>query len=162
MGLLDKFKRTSDKVMMKQQKDNKAAISSVPTTDKTLEELNETKTVNQKAKTEAQSAVKSVKKVSKDDTKRAYRVLVKPLITEKGTYLASENKYIFEVAKDANKIEIKKAIEAVYNVSPIKVNIISVKGRKVRHGKVSGMTKDRKKAVVTLKSGESINVYEGV
>ncbi|KKR19937.1 MAG: 50S ribosomal protein L23 [Parcubacteria group bacterium GW2011_GWE2_39_37] len=93
---------------------------------------------------------------------RAYRVLVKPLVTEKASVVASENKYIFSVDRDANKIEIAKAINEVYGIKPTEVNVIRVKGKKVRHGKTQGQRKDWKKAVVTLPAGKSIKVYEGV
>ena len=106
---------------------------------------------------------KSVKAlVIKDDTKDAYRVLIKPMVTEKGTYLASQNKYLFEVARSANKISIKKAIKALYGVTPQSINVVSLTGKKVRYGKSKGRTKDRKKAIVTLAKGQSIEVYEGV
>jgi large subunit ribosomal protein L23 len=92
----------------------------------------------------------------------AYRVLVKPLITEKASVLGAENKYFFEVSKKANKIEIAKAINDVYGVKPVKVNIIRMSGKNVRYGRVIGKRKGWKKAVVTLKEGDSIKIYEGV
>ena len=73
-----------------------------------------------------------------------------------------ENKYFFEVKKDANKIEIAKAINDVYGVKPVSVNIMRVGGKKVRRGRTFGKRKDWKKDIVTLKKGESIKVYEGV
>ena len=115
-----------------------------------------------KKEKEVSASAAVVKKAKSENTKNAYKVLVKPLVTEKGTYLASENKYLFEVADNTNKVEIKKAIHALYGVSAIKVNIILKEGKKVRYGKASGFTKSTKKAIVTLKSGQSIQVYEGV
>ena len=61
-----------------------------------------------------------------------------------------------------NKIEIKKAIQAVYGVMPLKVNISNLSGKKIRLGRVQGVTKNKKKAIVTLKAGDKIQVYEGV
>jgi large subunit ribosomal protein L23 len=90
------------------------------------------------------------------------RALVKPLITEKASHLASENKYVFVIARGANKIETAKAIQAVYGVKPVDVNIINMKGKKVARGKVRGQRKDWKKAIVTLAKGDTIKVYEGV
>jgi large subunit ribosomal protein L23 len=92
----------------------------------------------------------------------AYRILVKPMVTEKATNLSAVNQYVFMVSIDANKIEVAKAIFEVYGVNPTSVNIIKSKGKKVNRGKVSGRRKDFKKAIVTLKKGESISVYEGV
>jgi len=115
-----------------------------------------------KKEKEVSASAAVVKKAKSENTKNAYKVLVKPLVTEKGTYLASENKYLFEVAGNTNKVEIKKAIHALYGVSAIKVNVILKEGKKVRYGKTSGSTKSTKKAIVTLKAGQTIQVYEGV
>ncbi|MFA6106871.1 MAG: 50S ribosomal protein L23 [Patescibacteria group bacterium] len=92
----------------------------------------------------------------------AYKVLIKPLVTEKASVLSSLNKYNFSVSLGANRIEVAKAIFEVYGIKPVKVNIINNKGKKVRYGKIKGVRKDWKKAVVTLPAGKSINVYEGV
>ncbi|MEA3449868.1 MAG: 50S ribosomal protein L23 [Patescibacteria group bacterium] len=89
-------------------------------------------------------------------------MLVRPLITEKAANLGSEDKYVFAVNKNANKIEIAKAINEVYGIKPIAVNIVRVGGKKVRHGRVQGRRKDWKKAIVTLPKGKTINIYEGV
>lgn len=107
----------------------------------------------------------AVKKESKDKEKnsgKAYKVLVRPLVTEKASIQGAQNKYFFEVAVDTNKVETAKAIKEVYGVSPISVNIINMKGKKVRRGRTTGKKKDWKKAIITLKKGESIKVYEGV
>lgn len=92
----------------------------------------------------------------------AFRVLVKPLITEKATELGTHNQYAFVVSRAANKIEVAKAIQAVYGVKPLGVNMISMKGKIVTRGRIKGQRKDWKKAIVTLKKGESIKIYEGV
>lgn len=89
-------------------------------------------------------------------------VLVRPLITEKATNLSAENKYVFVVSKNANKIEIAKAIKAIYGVKPIQVNLANVSGKKVARGKIKGQRSDWRKAIVTLAKGETIKIYEGV
>jgi large subunit ribosomal protein L23 len=104
----------------------------------------------------------SKSKSNKHDTKDAYKVLVKALITEKASYLKSENKYLFEVNPNTNKNEIKKAIYHVYGVWPSKINVSNLGGKNKRYGKNSGVTKARKKAIVTLKKGDSMELYEGV
>ena len=107
-----------------------------------------------------EKAGKEVKK--KKGVGRAYRILIKPLITEKAAILNTESKYVFSVATDANKIEITNAVEEVYGIRPIAVNIIKVSGKKVRYGRTFGKRKDWKKAIVALPKGKSINIYEGV
>ncbi|MFH1225862.1 MAG: 50S ribosomal protein L23 [bacterium] len=103
---------------------------------------------------------KPAKKIERKGRKIAHEVLIRPLITEKASGLAVINQYVFSVAPQANKIEIKKAIEELYGVSPIAVNIIKMRGKNVRSGRTQGQTKNWKKAIVTLKKGESIKVYE--
>jgi large subunit ribosomal protein L23 len=101
-------------------------------------------------------------KIAKNKTLRAYKVLVKPLVTEKATNLGALNKYVFMVDRDANKISVAAAIFEVYGLKPADVNIVKVKGKKVLRGQISGRRKDWKKAIVTLPKGKTIKVYEGV
>jgi len=117
-----------------------------------------------KPKAEASEPKKEVKakKAKKEETKEAYKVLVKPLVTEKATDLVSQNQYSFVVAAKANKIEIKKAIKSLYGLEPLTVNIINMRGKFVRTGKTSGKKKNWKKAIITLKAGDKIEIYEGV
>lgn len=92
----------------------------------------------------------------------AHKVLVRPLATEKASILGAESKYFFEVGIKANKIEIAKAIQEIYGVKPISVNIIRMGGKNVKYGKKTGQRKDWKKAIITLPKGQTIKVYEGV
>ncbi len=92
----------------------------------------------------------------------AGRVLIKPLITEKGSVMSVSGKYLFAVSGKANKIEIEKAIFEAYSVKPFKVNIINMEGKIKRHGRTAGKRKDWKKAIVTLPKGKTIQVYEGI
>ena len=91
-----------------------------------------------------------------------YDVLVRPLITEKGTYLSGMNKYPFEVRRESNKLQIKEAVELAFNVRVRDVNTMIMHGKMRRVGKNTGLTKDWKKAVVTLEPGQSIELFEGV
>ena len=93
---------------------------------------------------------------------RHYDVVVAPVITEKSTILSENNQVVFEVAIDANKTEIKDAIEALFNVSVTAVNTIRVKGKTKRFRGIPGRRKDVKKAVVTLKDGDVIDISEGL
>jgi large subunit ribosomal protein L23 len=111
---------------------------------------------------DAKSSASPDKIIPKKASSIAYRILVKPLVTEKASILASENKYIFEVSEQANKIEIAKAISHVYGIKPLRVAIIRLRGKKVTTRRIAGKRKDRKKAIITLPAGKSMNVYEGV
>lgn len=92
----------------------------------------------------------------------AHRVLVRPLITEKAANFGVLNKYAFVVAGNSNKVEVAKAVQAVYGVKPTGVNIVCVKGKAVARGRIKGRRSDLKKAIVTLKKGDTIQIYEGV
>lgn len=94
--------------------------------------------------------------------KLAREIIIKPVVTEKSVDLMQENKYCFEVAKDANKIEIKNAIEEIFKVTVVNVNTVNVHGKMKRMGRTQGMTASWKKAVVTLREGDSIEVFEGL
>ena len=85
--------------------------------------------------------------------------IVKTLVrTEKGTFLEPERKYLFQVAKNSNKIEIKKAVEEIYKVKVQDVNTSIVRGKLKRVRQEQGSTTPWKKAVVTLKEGQKIEV----
>ncbi len=88
----------------------------------------------------------------------SYGTLNVLLRTEKGTILAEKNKYLFSVRKDANKIQIKKAVEDIYKVKVADVNTQVVPGKLKRVRTQIGKTPDWKKAVVTLKEGQKINL----
>lgn len=95
--------------------------------------------------------------------KDIYRVIVKPLITEKSTdQQASCNKYTFKTDLRANKNEIKAAVEALFKVKVMDVRTCVYHGKRVRVGKNFGFKPEWKKAVVTIKEGDSIKLFEGV
>lgn len=92
-----------------------------------------------------------------------HQVVLRPLLTEKGTRLKEEgNQYIFRVAKTANKVEIRQAIEQLFKVSVLEVRTARVRGKVKRLGRFQGRRPDWKKAIATLKEGDSIELYEGV
>jgi len=82
--------------------------------------------------------------------KNSHDVIISPIITEASMARLAEKKYTFKVASDANKIEIKKAVEEIFKVSVAKVNTISVKAKNKRVGYHFGKTSEWKKAIVTL------------
>lgn len=87
-------------------------------------------------------------------------VIIAPIITEKTYTLANEqNKYTFKVHPDANKIEIKNAVEKLFKVKVVQVNTINVKPKKKRLGKFEGRTSKWKKAIVTLAPGDKIELF---
>ena len=88
-------------------------------------------------------------------------ILVRPLITERTTQLMAEGKYVFVVAKAANKIEIAKAVSEIFKVKVAKVNTVNVIGKKKRMGRTEGKRPDYKKAIVKLAPGETIEFFEG-
>jgi large subunit ribosomal protein L23 len=137
------------------------------TDSKPVVKAEEKKVVAKKPEEKKATVKKAVKKTTAPKSAKAgygtaYRILMRPVISEKATMANQENKYIFEVAIKANKIEIKKAIEEIYGVTPIAVNVMNQRGKFVRFGRKTGRTKDTKKAIVTLKKGDSITIYEGI
>lgn len=85
-------------------------------------------------------------------------IIIAPVITEKSASNAENNVYTFKVAKSATKTEIKWAVEKAFNVSVVKVNTLNTKPKDKRVGKYTGKTKTYKKAIVTLKDGENIEI----
>lgn len=157
MGILDKIKNK----VTTEKKDDAVKDSGKK---KVVKKTDDAVKVDDTKKKEVKKEVKKTSK-SKDSKKikgSAYRVLVKPLITEKVTELGEFNKYGFEVSVNTNKTEVAKAIKEVYGVTPISVNIMNMRGKRVRFGRTMGKKKDWKKAIITLKKGEKIEVYQGV
>jgi len=91
-------------------------------------------------------------------------VLIRPIITEKNTRLTEMGQYTFEVAPNANKIQVKQAVEKIFNVRVMAVNMLIVKGKrkrilKSRNFREYGRESNRKKAIVTLAQGETIDIF---
>ncbi len=91
-----------------------------------------------------------------------YEVLVKPNITEKSTLLQESGRYTFQVALKANKAQVTEAVEKNFNVTVLGVNITKVHGKRKRYGPRIKKKPDIKKAVITLKPGDRINLIEGL
>ena len=89
-------------------------------------------------------------------------ILVKPIVTEKTTALMEEGKYTFRVPLAATKIEIRQAVEQIFKVKVEAVNTMRYEGKMKRLGRYQGRRSDWKKAIVTLKPGETIEFFEGV
>ena len=95
--------------------------------------------------------------------KTAYDIIIKPIITEQSMEATEEKKYVFQVANDANKIEIKKAIEEIFGVKVEKVNTIRMEGKLKRNGRFVGRRANWKKAMVKLTAdSKTIEFFEGM
>jgi len=89
-------------------------------------------------------------------------IIIRPVVTEKSMDLLADNKYTFIVDKKANKTEIKSAIEHIFKVDVEKVYTMNIKGKPKRMGRFEGKRPDRKKAIVALKAGQKIRLFEGM
>ncbi len=94
--------------------------------------------------------------------KNPHDIILRPVVSEKAFGSVNEKRYVFEVAKDANKIEIRKAVEAVFDVKVDSVNTLRTLGKIKRQGRYSGRTPEIKKAYVTLKpDSKTIDFFDG-
>ena len=87
-------------------------------------------------------------------------ILIRPLVTEKSTALMEQGKYVFTVAKEANKIQIANAVAEIFKVKVVSVNTVNVLGKMKRMGRNAGKRSDYKKAIVKLAAGETIEFFE--
>ncbi len=88
-------------------------------------------------------------------------LVLTPKISEKAIYLAERGIYVFEVPSSTNKIEVAKAVEAAFKVNVTDVNMVITKGKLKRFKQILGRQKDVKKAMVKVKAGQTINLFEG-
>ncbi|MFH2063425.1 MAG: 50S ribosomal protein L23 [bacterium] len=148
MGILQKISKK------KAEEDVKSADEAI------VEPVEEKAVENKVSRKSAEKKPAASQKDVRPEHSFAYRIIRGPVLTEKSELLKMGGKYAFFVAENANKVEVAQAIKAVYGVDPVAVRMISVKGKLVRHGRFQGRRKDRKKAIVTLKSGDSISLAE--
>ncbi len=114
-----------------------------------------------KNKTAGKAAPSAAKEAPKQKQPRGgyiYGIVKAPHISEKATNLGAINQYVFEIFPKSNKIEVKKAIENIYGVDVLSVNIIKIPGKKRRVGRTEGFRPGYKKAVVTIKEGQKIEI----
>jgi len=148
MALLDFLKKKKDAGKSKKTEKKVAKVSAVKNTQKDAPAVKE--------KTEVAN-VKAAPARTKN-SKFSYDVIKQPHISEKASYLAEKNQYIFEVLPNYNKQEVKKAVEGIYNVDVLSVNVIKIPAKKRRLGRTEGFRKAYKKAVVTIKEGQKIEI----
>ena len=89
-------------------------------------------------------------------------VLIRPVVTEKSTYLHNQGKYIFQIAKWASKPQVKRAVEQAFNVRVVSVNTATMPGKQKRYGPRLVHTPSTRKAVVTVRPGDKIQIFEGL
>ena len=92
-----------------------------------------------------------------------YDIIIRPVVTEKTNIQKEEaNQVTFEVDRKANRIEVRRAIERIFNVKVVNVRTMQIRGKFKRRGRVLGKRRDWKKAIVTLRPGDRIEFFEGV
>lgn len=91
-----------------------------------------------------------------------HEILIRPIISEKNTLLNERGQYVFEVDTRANKIMVRQAVEELFKVDVTAVNIMNVKGKRRRTRQGYGTTRTWKKAIVTLRPGQRIELFQGV
>jgi len=98
------------------------------------------------------------KTAAKESTGPAHRILLRAVISEKSTRQGKDNQYFFEVPPTVTKPEIRSSVQMVYGIKPLAVNIVRLRGKSVRYGRATGRTIQRKKAIVTLPPGKTIDI----
>ncbi len=142
---------------------NKIRFWQRPTKDESKKKAKE-KVASAAKPTPKKAEIKEEIKILKTKAKSGYanKILLRPLVTEKSATLGVFRKYTFEIAPQANKTEVTRAIYDLYGEKPIAVNILKISGKKVRYGRILGQRKNWKKAVVTFAPGVKLELYEGV
>lgn len=92
--------------------------------------------------------------------KNSYEVLIRPIVTEKNVKLSEQRQYVFEVAPNANKIDVQKAVEEAFNVKVVSVNIINVRKKAKKVGRFAGRCAAVRKAIVKLADTDKLDIYE--
>jgi len=152
MALLDRFKKLRKEDEGERGKEEKKESLSVPPVGRKV-----TAPEAEKKPVSLADAPRK-RKEKKGSTVLAYRILKSPHVTEKASRLAKENQYIFKIFSQANKIQVKKAVEELYNVDVLKVRIIRIHSKRKRVGGVEGKKKGYKKAIVKIKQGQKIPI----
>jgi len=142
MAILDFLKNNNDVEKAKSTK-KPAKVSAV-------------KKAESKEKLESAPVKASVDKTR--NTKFSYEAIKQPHISEKASYLAEKDQYVFEILPNYNKNEVRKSVEGIYGVNVLSVNIIKIPAKKRRLGKTQGFRKAYKKAIVTIKEGQKIEI----
>lgn len=97
-------------------------------------------------------------KTSSNTAHLAHAILVRPIVTEKSTRGGAQSQYTFEVSTSASKADVRRSVHHLYGVTPVAVNMLTLRGKVVRFGRTYGRTVTSKKAVITLPAGKTIDV----
>lgn len=156
MGLLDKIKQNKTEKKSADEKKaedvSKSAVEKKPASSPS-DDAKKKPAKKAAAKKPATTGVR---------TQDAYRILLRPMLSEKTTMQEGRGQYTFVVADTATKVQVKDAVKAVYGIRPAKVNMMHVEGKSMRFGKYRGRRSDFKKAVVIMPKGTKIDIHEGV
>lgn len=158
MSLWSKLKQSVKQDVKKEAKDAQVEVADKKKETKKSPEKDKAQASKNEAKKTEKKEEKKDKNVAVKETGNAYRVLLAPMMTEKTVRQETMGQYSFKVAKSANKIEVKKAVHAVYGVMPEQVRIVITKPRNVRFRAKKGVQGAWKKAIVILKKGDKIDV----
>lgn len=161
MGFFDRFtsKKGKDQTagpkrgVVKASKDEDVAKKAFAAVPSGKEEAPKEK---DKGKTEKTGTIPA--KSSSSTGHLAHAILVRPIVTEKSTRGGAQSQYTFEVNTSASKADVRRAVHHLYGVTPVSVNILTMLGKEVRFGRTYGRTMKRKKAIVTLPKGKTIDV----
>jgi large subunit ribosomal protein L23 len=162
MSIFDKILGKKEMAEKEEKAEKPEKNVSVPKAEKKPEAKAKEKSVEKKAKAVKPKKEIAKRKIAKKDENIAHKILLENLISEKSTALAAENKYVFKVHPKAGKYDVKEAVEGYYGVQVIGVNTIKIHPKKRIHGRTIGWKKGFKKAVVTLREGDTIAAVEGV
>jgi len=167
MGIFQFKKEKKEKKEDKEEKEEKEEKAEDEKKEKVInnKQKPEEKAVDENKTGKIVSMEKSGKKkndlLPERQSEIAYRVLVEPWVTERSHNLMALNKYVFKVAGSSNKNQIKQAIEELYGVEVIKTNIINIPPKKRNFARKTGWKSGYKKAIVTLKEGDKIELFQG-
>lgn len=157
MGFLDRFKRKLTKPVSQKKGDSDRSRLASESQRAKFAAVGGSQKNEQVASSQADAPKKTVK-AGVHGLGEMGRVLIGPVISEKATEARKANQYVFEVNKGANKSQIKKAFAVYYGVVPLKVNSIRLPGKPIRFGRTQGTTRVRRKVMVTLPKGKTIEI----
>lgn len=154
MGLFSKWKKKKEQEQLEATR--KSADIDVVKKEKSK------KVEKEEAAKKEKAPIKAKETIKKGQAGRAYKILVRPVVSEKAATAETQGKYTFIVGMHASKEQIKEAVAEVYGVRPTQVRTQMYEGKRVRFGYTKGKRKDWKKVLVQLPKGHTISIHEGV